>query len=203
MFASLKNAWCYVSKMRSSTLAFLGVLSDTHRGSSKTICQNMKKLTTAIFTLLILTVCGFAQASAKTEASLDAAMRKFIGSVGTKNTAVFLSFISPAKGLIVMNTIDQNAGNADNPVLDAKLSYKTLAADFKRKRGTYRDIFVPSPDSPNFYDAFANRKQKWSLGDGNKFMLIDEDGKPSNLRYVKWVKEGNRWIVTEVGRQIS
>ena len=154
---------------------------------------------------LFLTINNFAQTGAKENVALEAAMKKFIKSIETRNTKVFLSFVSPAKGLTVMNTIDQGeTGNMDNPVLDSKLEYKKLAADFKKKGEYYRGIFLPSPDSPNFHDAFATRKEKWMLGEAGKFQLVDaESGKPSNAFYVKWTKTGKRWFVTEVGRFIS
>lgn len=154
---------------------------------------------------LFLTVNASAQTGAKQDAALEGAMKKLINSIETKNTNVFLGFISPTKGLTVMNTIDQGeAGNMDKPVFDSKLEYKKLAADFKKRGEFYRSIFLPSPDSPNFYDAFARRKEKWMLVESNKFQLVDaETGKPSNAFYVKWEKEGTRWFVTEVGRFIS
>ena len=165
----------------------------------------MKKLFLTTVALLALTVCSYAQTSPKADASLESAMQRFINSIETKNTKVFLSYVSPAKGITVMNTIDQGeTGNADKPVLDSKLTYKMLAADFKKKGEYYQDIFVSSEFSPDFHDAFANRKEKWSLGAGDKFMIIDEtEGKPSNSLYVKWEKEDNRWVVVEVGRPIS
>lgn len=154
---------------------------------------------------LLLTINNSAQTAAKQNVALEAQMKKFINSIETKNTVVFLGFVSPAKGLTVMNTIDQGeAGNMNKPMLDSKLQYKKLAADFKKKGDYYRDIFLPSPDSPNFHDGFAKRKEKWKLVEGNKFQLIDaETDKPSNAFYVKWEKEGTRWFVTEVGRFIS
>lgn len=132
-------------------------------------------------------------------------MKNFINSIETKNTAVFLSFVSPTKGLTVMNTIDQGeAGNSDKPLLDSKLEYKKLAADFKKKGASYRDIFLPSPDSPNFHDGFAKRKEKWKLVKGDKFQIVDADtGKPSNAFYIKLEKTGERWFVTEDGRLVS
>ena len=165
----------------------------------------MKKLITTTFILFALAVCGFAQTSTKTDAALEAAMKKFINSIETKDTNAFLSFISPTKGITVMNTIDQGeAGNADKPMLDSKLAYKKLAADFKKKGEYYQDIFVPSEFSPNFYEAFANRKEKWSLQKGNKFQIVDaETGSPSNMLYIRWEKEGNRWMAVEIGRPIS
>ena len=165
----------------------------------------MKRIFATTFALLILTVCGIAQTSTRTDAALEAEMKKFIKAIETKNTAVFLSYISPGKGLTIMNTIDQGeAGSVDKPALDWTRTYKKLAADFKKKGEYYRDIFNPSPDSPNFHDAFANRQEKWVLVEGNKFQLADsETGEPSNAFYVKWEKQGNRWYVTEVGRYIS
>lgn len=153
---------------------------------------------------LFFTVSNFAQTGAKQNAALEAQMKKFTGSIEMKNTNVFLSFVSPAKGLTVMNTIDQGeAGNADKPVFDSKLEYKTLAADFKKKGENYKSIFLPSSDSPNFHDAFAGRKGKWKLVEGDKFQIIDETGEPNNAFYVKWEKTGEKWFVTEVGRMIS
>ena len=99
-----------------------------------------------------------------------------------------------------MNTIDQGeAGNVDKPMLDSTRTYKKLVADFKKKGDFYQDIFVPSEDSPNFHDAFANREEKWLLVEGNKFQLVDsETGEASNAFYVKWEKQGKNWYVTEI-----
>ena len=168
------------------------------------------KIKCLFLTVLLLAVAsvGFAQSKPKVdtgELTIEAAMKSFISSIETKNTAVFLNFVSPAKGLTIMNTIEQGeAGNADKPMLDSKLEYKKLAADFKKKSAYYQDIFLPSPDSPNFHDGFAKRKEKWKLVKGGKFQIVDADtGKPSNAFYVKLEKEGTRWFVTEIGRMIS
>jgi hypothetical protein len=164
----------------------------------------MRKNFLAMLTVLTLAVCGCAQAPTDNDA-LDAAMKKFISSIEKGNTTDFLSYISPDKGLTIMNTIDQgDEGNADRPMLDSTLTHKVLAADFKKKGELYQSMFEPSEDSPNFYDAFAKRTEKWVLVAGNKFQLVDADtGKPSNAFYVKWEKQGERWYVTEVGRLIS
>ena len=165
------------------------------------------KIKCILLTVVLLAVAsvGFAQSKPKTDQTIEAAMKNFINSIETKNTGVFLSYVSPTKGLTVMNTIDQGEeGNMDKPLLDSKLEYKKLAADFKKKGTHYRDIFLPSPDSPNFHDGFANRKEKWKLVNGDKFQLVDaETGKPGNAFYIKLEKAGDRWFVTEVGRLIS
>ncbi len=165
------------------------------------------KIKYLFLTALLLAVAsvGFAQPKPKAEQTIEAAMKGFIKSIETKNTAGFLSYVSPTKGLTVMNTIDQGEeGNADKPMLDSKLEYKKLAADFKKKGAHYQDIFLMSPDSPNFHDGFAKRKEKWKLVDGDKFQIVDADtGKPSNNFYIKLEKSGERWFVTEVGRLIS
>lgn len=164
----------------------------------------MKKNLAVIFSVMILAMGGFAQASADNEA-LEAEMKKFIGSIEKGDTAVFLSYISPEKGLRIMNTIDQGEeGNMNNPMIDSTLTHKELAADLKAKGDLYQSMFRPSEDSPNFHDAFANREEKWVLVAGKKFQLVDaETGKPSNAFYVKWEKQGESWFVTEVGRLIS
>ena len=159
------------------------------------------------FTVILLSVVsvGFAQAKTSADLTIDSARKNFINAIETKNTSAFLRYVSPTKGLTIMNTIDQGQqGNVDKPTLDSKLEYKMLDADFKKKGTHYQDIFLPSPDSPNFHEAFANRKEKWKLVKVDKFQLVDaETGKPSNAFYIKFDKSGARWFVTEVGRLIS
>jgi len=166
--------------------------------------MKIKILFTSAFVLLALTACAYAQATEKAPTALDAAMKKFIGAIKTKNTPVFLSFISQTKGLTIMNTIDQgDAGNADKPMFDSKITYKKLSADLKGKRGVYSDMFKPSKEDPNFYDAFAGHTEKWLYTGNNTFMLADETGQPSKVIYVKWAKEGTAWKAIEAGRMIS
>jgi hypothetical protein len=165
----------------------------------------MTKILATLFLLAALAVAGFAQTTVKANPALDAAMKKFIKAIETKNTAVFLSFISRKDGLRIMNTIEQGEnGNADKPAFQETLTYAKLSKDFAKKGGYYRDIFIKSKEDPDFYDAFAHRKEKWVLTAGNKFMLWDKDEKkPSNLIYLKWKKSGATWIVVEAARMIS
>ena len=44
----------------------------------------MKKIIAITFALLTLTVCGFAQTSTKNDATIEAAMKKFVNSIETK-----------------------------------------------------------------------------------------------------------------------
>ena len=165
----------------------------------------LKKLLITSSIIFAMAVCGFAQSTVKANPSLDAAMKKFIRSIETRNTAVFLSFISRKDGLRIMNTIDQGeAGNADKPAFQETLSYRKLSADFAKKGGYYQDIFIKSKEDPDFYDAFARRKEKWVLTAGNKFMLWDKsERKPSKYVYLKWKKVGAAWVVVEAARMIS
>jgi hypothetical protein len=165
----------------------------------------MKRFFTITAIILAIAINSFAQSTVKANPSLDAAMKKFIHAIETKNTSVFLSFISRKDGLRIMNTIDQGeAGNADKPMLQETLSYKKLSGDFVKKGGYYRDIFIKSKEDPDFYDAFAHRKEKWVLTAGNKFMLWDkEEGKPGKFVYLKWKISGAAWVVVEAARMIS
>jgi hypothetical protein len=165
----------------------------------------MKRLFITSLILLTLAICAPAQKAVTANPALEAAMKKFIHAVETKNTTVFLSFISRKDGLRIMNTIDQGEnGNADKPAFQEMLSYRKLSADFAKKGGYYSDIFIKSKEDPDFYDAFARRKEKWVLTAGNKFMLWDKDeGKPDKFVYLKWKKVGASWKVVEAARMIS
>jgi hypothetical protein len=165
----------------------------------------MKKILATLFITVVLAAGSFAQSTVKVNPALETAMKKFIRAIETKNASVFLSFISRRDGLRIMNTIDQGEnGNANRPAFQETLTYAKLSKDFAKKGGYYRDIFFKSKEDPDFYDAFAHRKEKWVLTAGNKFMLWDKDEKkPSNLIYLKWKKSGASWVVVEAARMIS
>ena len=159
----------------------------------------MKNLILAGLIICAFVIGGFAQTK---NPALEAAMTKFQNAVLTKNSAVVLSYISRTKGLTIMNTIEQNSGNADNPVLDSKIKYAELAINFRRRGENYRNFFTVSDVAPSLFDNFKGSKGKWRLGESNKFMPF-EDGEMQKSLYVKWEKEGTRWVVTEIGRMIS
>lgn len=159
----------------------------------------MKNLILAGLMICAFAIGNFAQTK---NPALEAAMTRFQNAIASKNSAVVLSYISRTKGLTIMNTIEQNSGNADNPVLDSKMKYTTLATDFKKKGENYRNFFTVSDVAPSLFDNFAGSKGKWRLGADNKFMPFESGEMQKNL-YVKWEKEGTRWIVTEIGRMIS
>lgn len=159
----------------------------------------MKNLILAGVMICAFVIGGYAQTK---NPALEAAMTKFQNAVASKNSAVVLSYISRTKGLTLMNTIEQNSGNADNPVLDSKVKYTALATDFRKKGENFRNFFTVSDVAPSLFDNFKGSKGKWRLGEDNKFMPF-EDGEMQKALYVKWEKEGSRWIVTEIGRMIS
>ena len=159
----------------------------------------MKNLILAGLMICAFVIGGFAQTK---NPALEAAMTKFQNAVLTKNSAVVLSYISRTKGLTIMNTIEQNSGNADNPVLDSKIKYAELAISFRRRGENYRNFFTVSDVAPSLFDNFKGSKGKWRLSEGDKFMPF-EDGEMQKSLYVKWEKEGARWVVTEIGRMIS
>jgi hypothetical protein len=152
-----------------------------------------------------LTITGSAQKSAKGGTPPDSVMASFKNSIVTKNPTLFLSFISPTKGLTVMNTIDQGtAGNVDKPMLASSTKYSALAADFKKRGDIYAEYFKKSEYDPSFYDYMLSYKGDWKLGADNKFMPIDaETKKPEKAFYVKWEQAGSKWYVTEIGRPLS
>lgn len=161
----------------------------------------MKRIFTLTILLAALAVSSFAQA----DPTLLAAQTKFIKAVETKNTVVFLSFISKTDGLRIMNTIDQGELGANvKPVHEATLTHAALKKDFAKRGDHYKDIFVTSEVGPNFYDWFAKRKEKWTWHEGDKFMPFDRaEGKPLYVVYLKWKKEGTAWKVVEAARMIS
>ena len=164
----------------------------------------MKKSLFAVCLLLALTALSFAQEQKKTDAALIDAMAKFKTAITKKDTAAFLSLVSRTRGLTIMNTIDQGeAGNVDKPMLDSKIKYATLAADFKKKGDRYANFFMQSEFAPSFYDQFTGYKGEWQFDGKNKFMPTGEDQKPVRELYLKWEKEGKKWVVTEIGMFIS
>jgi hypothetical protein len=165
----------------------------------------LKKIISTSLLILAAATFGFAQSTVKSDPALEAAMVKFVHAVETKNTAIFLSYISKTDGLRIMNTIDQgDAGNALKPVLTETVTYAKLSKDFAKRGGYYQDIFIKSKEDPDFYDNFAHRKEKWTLIEGDKFVPLDKtENKPIYYVYLKWKKVGGAWKVVEAARMIS
>jgi len=138
--------------------------------------------------------------SAKSEdngaVSLEATMKKFIGSLKNKDTRTFLNCFSRYAQFRVKNVIQE----PNSPYYFRSISYSKLAADLKAKKGNYW-TFLDRGDE-GAMDCFADAVKEtegrmWDKVTDDKFVPPDYDS--SDTFYVKWKKEGSRWVVAEIG----
>ena len=138
--------------------------------------------------------------SAKVEdngaASLDATMKKFIESLKNKDTSTFLNCFSRYAPFRVKNIIQE----PNSPYYFRFISYSELAADMKAKKGNYWTFLDRGDDGA--MDCFADAVDEtegrmWEKVTDNKF--VPPGSNSSDDFYVKWKKEGKRWVVAEIG----
>lgn len=126
-------------------------------------------------------------------AALSAAMRKLIRAMRTRNTSLFLSLFSRSRPFFHLNPM--NVGSKKyfrNPI-----SYARLTRDLKNKGELYW-LLIERADNGDF-DAFVDNfpdNKMWTSFRGNKFVPRGEHF--TSHTYVRWRREGDRWVIAEI-----
>ena len=125
--------------------------------------------------------------------ALFKAMRKFIDSLRSRNTSAFLSLFSRTRPFYHLNTM--NVGSGEH--FRRRINYSRLAQDVRKKQGLYW-LIIERGDN-GMYDAFVDHVldgKMWSRVKGNKF--VPPGGEVTSHTYVRWRKEGGRWVIDEI-----
>ncbi|BCM89903.1 hypothetical protein IAD21_01753 [Abditibacteriota bacterium] len=131
--------------------------------------------------------------SDKEGVALYAAMRKFINAFRTNDRTAFLACFSKSKPSYHLNP--QNIGSKSH--YRTTLSYSGLAADVKQKKGWYWTYLERGEDGD--MDAFIDNVPNgtmWTRTADNKF--VPPGSEVTSSTYVKWRKEGTRWVIDEI-----
>lgn len=118
-------------------------------------------------------------------ASLDATMKKFIGSLKNKDTKTFLNCFSRSAPFRVKNVIRE----PNSPYYFRSIFYSKLAADLKAKKGDYWTFMDRGDDGAMdcFADAIDDTEGRmWGKVTDDKFVPPGYDS--SDGFYVKWKK---------------
>ena len=132
-------------------------------------------------------------ASDKEGAAFYGAMRRFIDAARKKDRAAFLTLFSRAKPFYELNPM--NIGS--KKYFRHAVSYTELAADLKKKTGVYW-TYLERGENGN-RDAFTDNMpdgKMWTRVAGNKF--VPPGAEITGNTYVKWRKEGTRWVIDEI-----
>lgn len=121
-------------------------------------------------------------------ASLDAAMRNFIAALRKRDVEGFLSLFSR-----------KNFFYANNPLnaMRVAVPYSELAADV-RKKGDWYYTYLERGEGGT-YDAFVDHiadAEPWPRVEGVKF--VPPGSGISASSYVKWRREGGKWVIYEI-----
>lgn len=126
-------------------------------------------------------------------AALSAAMRKLIRAMRTRNTSLFLSLFSRTRPFFHLNPM--NVGS--KKYFRDSISYARLTRDVKTKGELYW-LLLERADNGS-YDAFVDNfpnDTMWTSVTGNKFV---PHGEPlTSHTYVRWRREGDRWVIAEI-----
>jgi hypothetical protein len=125
--------------------------------------------------------------------ALYAAMRKFIDALSKRDTKTFLSLFSRTRPSYHLNPM--NVGSKE--YFRDPITYSRLNADIRKKEGLYW-LYVARGENGS-YDAFVDNlpnKKMWTRVKGNKF--VPPGAEVSSYTYVRWRKEGGRWVIDEI-----
>jgi hypothetical protein len=125
--------------------------------------------------------------------ALFRAMRKFIDALRTRNTSGFLSLCSRTRPSFYLNPM--NVGSKEH--FRDTITYSRLAADVRKKGDLYYLLLERGENGS--YDAFVDNVpdgRMWLRVKGNKF--VPPDSNITSHTYVRWRKEGGRWVIDEI-----
>jgi len=126
-------------------------------------------------------------------AALFRAMRTFIDALRRKSTSAFLSLFSRTKPSYHLNPM--NVGSKE--YFRDTITYARLAADIRKKGELYYLLLERGENGT--YDAFVDNvpdSRMWIRVKGNKF--VPPGNEISSHTYVRWRKEGGRWVIDEI-----
>jgi hypothetical protein len=119
-------------------------------------------------------------------ASLETAMRKLIDSLMKKDVTTFLSFFSRSRFFF-----------ANNPMNEWRMAvpYSELAKNLRQKGDWYCSYMARCDDLDAFVD-HINDGEMWPRVGGVRFVPPGSDAESPT--YVKWRKEGGKWVIDEI-----
>ena len=120
-------------------------------------------------------------------AALDVAMRKFIRALKKRDVEGFLSLFSRQKFFYANNPMN---------AMRVAISYAELAADL-RKKGDWYFTYLERGDGGD-YDVFVD-----NIGEGEMWRVdgvryVPPGSEISSPTYVKWRREGGKWVIDEI-----
>lgn len=118
-------------------------------------------------------------------ASVETAMRKFIDALKTKDVAAFLSLFSRSRFIYANNPLN---------VTRITVPYSELENDLRKKGDWYLTYF-----GGGGLDAFIDNigdGEMWLRVGGPKFVPPGSDAESAT--YVRWRKEGGKWVIDEI-----
>lgn len=120
-------------------------------------------------------------------ASVETAMRKFIAALKKNDVAAFLSLFSRSGFFYANNPLN---------VVRVTVPYSELAKDLRKKGDWYCTYLERCGDLDAFVDNIGDGEM-WPRVGGARFVPPGSDAESPT--YVKWRKEGDRWVVDEIG----
>jgi hypothetical protein len=113
-------------------------------------------------------------------------MRKLITSLMKKDVTSFLSLFSRSRFFYANNPLNQ---------MRIAVPYSELARDLGKKGDWYCTYLERCDELDAFVDNI-NKGEMWPRVGGAKFVPPGSEGE--TLTYVKWRKEGGRWVIDEI-----
>jgi hypothetical protein len=134
------------------------------------------------------------------DAALEAAMREYIDALAARDDRRFLALFTRTTPVLVVD-------NIESPAHVGTLTAAEMARDFRKRDGWYHVIFGENVDPVTgdreldyYAEGFDNRMMWRRHGPGlyvKPWSSLDDGLR--RMSYVRWKKDGGRWVVEEIG----
>lgn len=150
----------------------------------------LKRQMAAGIIIISIAMLGYGLVNQAEAEDVDGSMQSFMQAMVNKNsTAIFAAFSqqSPWK----YQPYDINSGRRLSPVT---ITPAELRRDFQQKSGWF-NFFMEDPDGYTFRVNFIHQKP-WKKREAETFVAPDSS---TGNTYIKWRREGQNWVIAEIG----
>ena len=139
---------------------------------------------------LLIAILGWVPVNQAEAQDVNEAMQSFIQAMVNKNPAAIAAAFS-RQSPWRYQPYEIGTGRRLKP---AVIAPEQMVRDFQQKSGWY-DFFMADPNGYTFRVNFMHSNQ-WKKRGTDTFVAPDSD---SGNTYIKWRREGQRWVIGEIG----
>jgi len=161
------------------------------------LCRDKKSIGMAALVLAVALSLPQVVRGAETDDGLNQAMQAFVNAIKSKNGGGVLEAFSRT---IPFKHVVYPVVNLQKPDYQKLVTYKEIERDFQNKKDWYESFLGSSDEAPfELHIKITDSNVKWARK-GTTFNAVSSTWARF---YITWRKEGNKWVIAEIGDTMS